>query len=311
MSDNNQLSKKKIKSSLMLLLTSFIWGSAFVSQRIGLNTMGIHTFTATRFILAVFVLGVFIFVTDIKHTRKFRFLGNGTKSEKNNLLISGTVCGIILFAANYCQMAGLQYTTVGKAGFITVLYIIIVPILGLLYKKKIHISVWLSVMLALAGSYLLFIQKGFNINKGDLFILLSAFLFASHIMVIDHYTKITDSVRMAFIQFIVCGLISTPAMFLFENPNLDIVLDAWLPIAYAGILSSGVAYTFQFVAQKNLSAPIASIIMSMESVFAALAGWVIFKEGLSTKEILGCILIFLGIIIVQLPYKSQRILKRT
>ena len=305
MSDKSSFSKVQIKSSLMLLITSFIWGFAFISQRIGLETMGIHTFTATRFILAALVLGIFLFIMDSKNSKKPSLLGNGTIHDKKNLLISGIACGVILTIANFFQMAGLQYTTVGKAGFITVLYIIIVPILGLFFKKKVSLTVWISVLIALAGSYLLFIQKGFSVNKGDLFILVSAFLFASHIMVIDHFTKITDSIRMAFIQFLVCGLISFVAMFIFENPEWNIILDAWLPITYAGILSSGVAYTFQFVAQKNLSAPVASIIMSMESVFAALAGWIILEEGLSYKEIAGCLLIFFGIILIQVPYKQM------
>ena len=240
----------------------------------------------------------------LKIKKNLAFL-DGNKLEKHNLLISGIACGLIVTVANFFQMAGLKYTTVGKAGFITILYIIIVPILGLLYKKKIHFSVWISVLLALAGSYLLFIQEGFNVNKGDLLVLISAFLFALHIMVIDHYTKITDSIRMAFIQFSVCGIISFIAMFIFENPNWEIILKAWLPIAYAGILSSGVGYTFQFIAQKNLSAPVASIIMSMESVFAVLAGWLILQESLLYREIAGCLLIFLGIILVQIPFKRK------
>ena len=160
-------------------------------------------------------------------------------------------------------------------------------------------------MLALAGSYLLFIQEGFNVNKGDLLVLISAFLFALHIMVIDHYTKITDSIRMAFIQFSVCGIISFIAIFIFENPNWEIILKAWLPIAYAGILSSGVGYTFQFFAQKNPVCPVTSIIMSMESVFCCFGRMVNIAESLLYREIAGCLLIFLGIILVQLPFKKK------
>lgn len=312
MDNNSKHTSKSIKSSLMLLLTSFIWGFAFVSQRMGLATMGMHTFNATRFLLAAFVLLLFILFTDIKDKKKAIVTGytKNNKKQRRNLITAGTICGVILAIANTLQMAGLQFTTIGKAGFITILYIIIVPLTGIFFKKHINLSVWVSVMLALGGSYLLFIQEGFSINKGDLLILGCAFLFAAHIMVIDHYTKITDSVRMAFIQFFVCGVISMIAMFIFEQPDIKVILSAWLPIAYAGVLSSGVAYTFQFIAQKNLSAPVASLIMSMESVFAVLAGWIIFQESLSVKEILGCVLIFFGILIVQIPFKNKKISKQ-
>lgn len=309
MKDKSNSPKVQIKSSLMLLLTALIWGFGFVAQRAGLEAMGVHTFTAPRFILAAFVLGIFLFLRDKKNNVKFAILGNGTEKEKKNLLIAGIACGLIQTVANFFQMSGLKYTTIGKAGFITVLYIFIVPIAGLLlFKKRVTLAVWISVLIALAGSYLLFIQEGFSINKGDLLVLVSAFLFAAHIMVIDHFTKITDSIRMVFLQYAICGILSLIAMFVFENPKWDTIVNASLHIAYAGILSSGVASSLQFVSQKNISAPVASIIMSMESVFAALAGWIFLQESLSLKEIAGCLLIFFGIILAQIPFRS---LKRT
>lgn len=305
MTDENITVHSKLKSSMMLLLTSFIWGFAFVSQRMGLDSMGVHTFNATRFLLAALVLALYLFITDKKDKNKFLLFGHQDKIGRKNLIKAGVICGLILAVGNTLQMGGLMYTTVPKAGFITVLYIIIVPVVRVIFKKHVNSTVWISVAFALMGSYLLFIQPGFNVNKGDLYILGSAFLFAAHIMVIDHYTRITDSVRMAFIQFFVCGFLSLIAMFIFEKPDITAILNAWLPIAYAGILSSGVGYTFQFIAQKNLSAPAAALIMSMESVFAALAGWIILKENLTLREIIGCILIFFGIVLVQIPFKKR------
>lgn len=305
MTDKDGTPALKLKSSMMLLLTSFIWGFAFVSQRMGLDKVGMHTFNATRFLLAAFVLALYLVITDKKDKKKVLLLGHTDKASRKTLLKAGVLCGLILALANTLQMGGLMYTTVGKAGFITVLYIIIVPVVRVFLKKYVSGMVWISVTLALIGSYLLFIRTGISVNKGDLLVLGSAFLFASHIMVIDHYTKITDSVRMAFIQFLICGIISLIAMFIFEKPDISAILSAWLPIAYAGILSSGVGYTFQFIAQKSLSAPTASLIMSMESVFAVIAGWLILNEELTLREIIGCILIFIGIILVQIPLKKR------
>ena len=202
--------------------------------------------------------------------------------------------------ASSFQQIGIGYTTVGKAGFITALYIIIVPILGIFLKKKVPLAVWLSVFIAAVGMYLLCITEKFTIGMGDLLMLACAFCFSAHILVIDHFSPHVDGVRMSCIQFFTCSLLSAVAMFLFEKPNLPDILSAWLPILYAGVLSSGVGYTLQIIAQKNTNPTVASLLMSLESVFAVLAGWVLLGQKLSLRELLGCVLVFAAILLAQL-----------
>ena len=219
---------------------------------------------------------------------------------KRPLLIGGVCCGCVLFLASSLQQYGIQYTTVGKAGFITALYIIIVPFLRIFTGQRIRRKLWISVALAVVGMYFLCITEGFSISAGDFLELLCAAAFACHILVIDHFSPQVDGVRMSCIQFFVCAALAGVSMLLVEPVSFSAMTRAWLPIVYAGVLSSGAGYTLQILAQRDTDPVVASLLMSMESVFAMLAGWVLLGQALSPRELLGCGLVFAGIILAQL-----------
>lgn len=227
------------------------------------------------------------------------------KKERRTLIIGGTCCGVALAVGSALQQMGLVYTTAGKGGFITALYILIVPLLGIFIGKKAGGKVWIGVVLAVCGMYLLCIKEGFFIAYGDFLIFLAAIAFSIHILFIDYFSPKVDGMKLSFIQFLVCGFLCGIVMIIAENPDLHRILQAWLPLVYAGVLSCGLADTLQIVAQKNTDPTVASLILSLESVFAALAGWLILNERLSTKECLGCALVFVAIILVQLPGKNR------
>ncbi|MCI8645434.1 MAG: DMT family transporter [Firmicutes bacterium] len=301
---------KKLKGNLMLLLTALIWGSSFVAQRAGMDYIEPFTFNGIRSLIGGLVLIPVIFLL----TRTS--LGNGgaeaenqplpsdKKAERKTLIIGGISCGIVLFIASSLQQIGVVYTTAGKAGFITALYVIIVPIIGIFVGKKIRPVVWLCVVLSIVGLYLLCMKDGFSLGKGDLLVLLCAVAFALHIMVIDHFSPKTDGVKLSCIQFLVCGLISLVPMFAVETPVLSQILDCYVPILYAGVLSCGVAYTLQVVAQKDTNPTIAAMLLSLESVFAVITGVIILHEQVSARELIGCVMMFAAIIIAQL-FPSQ------
>ena len=217
------------------------------------------------------------------------------------MITGGICCGIAIAAASTLQQYGIAYTTVGKAGFITALYIVIVPILGIFLKRKPRLIIWFSVLLALVGLYFLCMTDSLSFSKGDTLVLLCAFVFSLHIMIIDHFSPMVDGVRMSCIQFAVAGILCGIPALIFEHPTFSSLIAAWAPILYAGILSCGVAYTLQIVAQKNYDPTVASLLLSLESVFSVLAGWVILHQALSPREIFGCVLVFIAIILVQLP----------
>ena len=228
------------------------------------------------------------------------------KKERKTLLAGGVSCGALLFVASNLQQIGIQYTTVGKAGFITAMYIVLVPILGIFWKKKVGGRVWIAVLLAVAGLYLLCMTGGLTLQKGDLLVLACALAFSFHILVIDYFSPKVDGVKMSCIQFLVCGLLSGVCMLLFEKPDLGAILMAWMPILYAGVLSSGVAYTLQIVGQKGMNPTVASLILSLESVVSVIAGWAILNQQLSGRELAGCGLMFCAIILAQLPERSRK-----
>lgn len=224
--------------------------------------------------------------------------------EKKTLIIGGIACGICLCLASNFQQFGIKYTTVGKAGFITACYIVIVPVIGLFLGKKCTKFIWAAVAMALIGLYLLCITDGFSIGKGDLLVLVCAFLFSLHILVIDYFSPKVDGVKLSCIQFLTCGVLSGIPALLLEHPELSSILAAWQPILYAGVMSCGVAYTLQIIGQKNMNPTVASLILSLESCISVLAGWIILRQQLSTKEILGCVIMFAAIILAQLPQKQ-------
>ena len=226
---------------------------------------------------------------------------SGASDGSHALLAGGICCGLALFVASNLQQIGIQYTTVGKAGFITALYIVMVPVFGIFLKKRAGIRVWVSVALAVAGLYLLCITDRLALGKGDILVLLCAVVFAVHILVVDHFSAKTDGVRMSCIQFLVCGLLSGVCMLLTEHPEMRLILQAWQPILYAGVFSCGVGYTLQIIGQKGTDPTVASLILSLESVASVLAGWLLLGQRLSVRELGGCALMFAAILLAQMP----------
>ena len=276
------MKKEQIKGSLSLFLAAIIWGAAFVAQSVGMDYVGPFTFNCVRTLIGGIVLIPCIaFLNRGKVRKKTNF------TEKKRLLLGGICCGVALATGSILQLFGIMYTTVGKAGFITAFYIIIVPILGLFLGKKCGLSVWISVVIALAGLYFLCITDGFSI----------------HILVIDYFTQFNDGVKMSCIQFFICGILCFVPMMLFEHPEISMILLAWKPILYAGVMSCGVAYTLQIVGQKNMNPTVASLILSLESVTSVIAGFLVLHQNLSHRELIGCGLMFIAIVLAQLPQK--------
>ena len=312
-SQNNKLIRR---NSILLIMTALIWGVAFVAQSSGGDAVGPYTFNCIRSFIGSIVLIPVIKLSDRLHwTRK----KPESREDKRNLLISGISCGIVLALASNLQQVGIWLgTPVGKAGFLTACYTILVPILGLFIKKKCGWNIWLGVMIAVVGLYLLCINGSFSIQFSDLLLLLCALSFAIQILIIDHYVDMVDGVRMSCIQFLVCGVISAVPMF-FVDMGLSAaevsewaraLADpyAWIPILYAGVMSCGIAYTFQIIGQRGMNPTVASLLMSLESVFSVLAGWVLLNQALSVREIFGCVLIFGAVVLaqLQLPQKLSR-----
>ena len=300
----------KLKNNLLLVLAALIWGVAFVAQSVGMEYVGPFTFNAVRFIIGGLVLIPCILLLDRRDRRergKKTSADRKTPEDKKKLVIGGLCCGIFLTVASTLQQFGIMYTTVGKAGFITALYMIIVPVAGVFLGKKIALPVWVSVGLGVAGMYLLCITESFSINLGDFLVLLCAVGFTGHILVIDYFSPRVDGVKMSCIQFFICGIVCAVPMFLKEHPSLTVILNAWQPVLYTGVLSCGVAYTLQIVAQKGTNPVTASLLLSLESVFSVLAGWLILGQRMSVREILGCVLVFAGIVLVQIPWKTGKV----
>ena len=312
------MKEEQVKRSLILLLTAFIWGTSFVAQSVGMEHVEPFTFICIRSIIGGVFLSCFIFLSDQikkvyqnKHTSVENFQQKeSSQKERNiarrNLLMGGVLCGVILFFATNLQQFGISYTTVGKTGFITALYIIMVPIISIFLGKKCTPFVWLGVIFALCGMYFLCMTEGFGLQLGDFLVLLCAVAFSVHILVIDYYTPLVDGVKMSCIQFLVCGILSAIGMFVFETPELSQIWAAKGSILYAGIFSCGVAYTLQIVGQKGMNPTVASLILSLESVISALSGVVVLGETLSSRELFGCLLMFAAILLAQIPMPISR-----
>ena len=301
---------KTTKYSLLLLLGAAIWGFAFVAQSAGGDAIGPFTFNSIRNLIgAAILVPVILFLDRLGYGKKPK-----TKAERKKLLIAGSLIGIVLFLATNLQQLGITYgRSAGKAGFITATYLILVPILGLLLGKKCPLSVWLAVILAMIGIYLLSVTEASGLSWTDLLLLLSAFCFAVQILLIDHFVSDVDGIRMAAIQFLVCGLLSAVPAVILEQQNWAgpdgafsafLNPEAWGSILYAGLLSCGVAYTLQIVGQKHVPPTLASLMMSFESVFCVLGGWLFLGETLSARQITGCVLMFLAILLVQIRQKA-------
>lgn len=300
---------KTLRNYGLLLITAFIWGSAFVAQSAGMEYVGAFTFCGVRNIIAViFLFPIITFLTKkrLKSRVEPRDEKGNVISEKqyrHNNIVGGICCGLVLCVASNLQQFGIMDASVGKAGFITALYVVLVPVVSVFLGKKQKWFLWICVALALVGLYLLCVTPGeslLDLGMGEILLLLCALCFTGHILVIDYFSPKCDGVMMSAIQFLVCGCLSIIMMFIFEKPSVGAILDCAIPILYAGVLSSGVAYTLQIVGQKGTNPTIASLIMCMESVFAAVCGWIILGQQMSPNEMAGSALMFVAIIAAQL-----------
>ncbi len=316
---------KKLKGDLMLVLTAMVWGGSFVAQKSGMELIGPFAFNGIRTIIGGIVLIPLIMVLDRMKSKKQAsatavkadaadsVLSEADKKNEQKLLITGSICcGLALLVAGMLQQIGMMYTTAGKAGFITALYVVLVPIFGRILGKKIRPLIWLCVLASAFGLYLLCMPAsgGFgHINKGDLIVLACALCFAVHILLIDYFSPKVDGVRLSCLQFFIAGILCVILMFPldpvlgYDIPSLSQLLDAWIPIVYAGALSCGAGYTMQIVAQADTDPAVASMILCLESVFAVIAGMLILGESLSLREAAGCIIMFAAILAAQLPAK--------
>ena len=288
------MNKKSYFGDLTLLLAAFIWGTAFVAQIAGVDRIGPFTFNTSRSVIAILCLGLYLWISKIKFPE-----------NKVELLKAGVICGFLIFVGTSLQQIGLQYTTAGKTGFITSFYILIIPFLGIFLKHKIDLSIWISVIIGFIGLYLLAVPSltDFSVNKGDFIVFLGSFCWAGHILVIDHYSKKFNPICLSFLQFVVLTILSAICSFAFENETLTLynIAASWKAIAYAGFMSSGIAYTLQMIGQKYTNPVVASLILSLEAVFAALSGYLILDEVMTNREFLGCVIVFISIIFSQIP----------
>lgn len=295
------MKKAALRSSFLLFLAAFIWGVAFVAQSVGMDYMGPFTFNGARFLMGSAVLTPLIIINRKKNREN-----NQAKTKRKDTITGGICCGLALCSAALFQQIGILYTTVGKAGFITTLYIIIVPIMGIFLKKKVPGRVWIGAAIAAFGMYLLCMSERLALSRGDTYVFICAILFSVHILVIDYFSPKADGVELSCLQFLTAGVICSVIAVFVEKPVLQNFIDGIIPLAYAGIMSSGVAYTLQVVGQKDLDPTVASLILSMESVVSMLAGWVILGQALSRRELSGCVLVFTAVILVQLPERKKK-----
>ena len=289
--------KRRLTGMILLLTASMVWGVAFVAQSAGMDYMGPYTFTAVRSAVAALGLGVCVLVFDK--------LGLSPKNtDKKVLWRAGLTLGVVMTVASNLQQIGLVTTSAGKAGFITSLYIVFVPILGLFIRRKPHPMLWACVALAAVGLYFLSIRGDFTISAGDMFVLACAFVFTFQILLVDHYAPKVDVMRLNLIQFSVMAVLSAVPMALFEKPTFSAISSAWVTIVYAGLFSGCVAYSLQMFGQRRLEPTTASLLLSLEAVFSAIAGWLILGQVLAGRELLGCGLVFAAVVASQLPWKK-------
>ncbi len=290
----NSQNRKKTGSALLLVIASLIWGVSFVAQSAGMAYVGPFTFTAVRSVIAAAALVPCFLLFDR--------LGWSPARNRRITWKAGAILGCILFVGQNLQQVGILYTSVAKAGFITSLYIVLVPIFGFLFHKRVRPVLWLCAVIAITGLYFLSIRDDFSISSGDLLVLACALVYTFHILIIDYYADRADVVRMSCIQFLVCGALSFIPALLTESPTLPAITAAWLPILYAGVMSGCFAYTMQMLGQRNIEPTAASLLLSPEAVFAALAGWVLLGQTLTKRELAGCALVMTAIILSQLPW---------
>lgn len=312
----NTMDKKQLKGNLLLLTTATIWGAAFVAQRVGMEYVGPLTFSWTRFALAALVLVPVVHFLNRsqgiaqpeKSIEKSKLTPEEISRQKKVLRKASIVCGCVLFCANIFQQIGLVSTSAGKTGFITALYIVLVPIFSVVLKHRPGLKCWVGVVLGTVGLYYLCITSSFSIAPGDLVVLIGAGFWTAHILVIDYFLpKVSDPVKMSMYQFVVVAAISLVGSLIFEEISISAIINCAIPILYAGVMSGGVGFTFQILGQKHTNPTVASLILSLEAVFGALFGFLLLNEMMTPREITGCVLMFCAIIISQLPDRKKPI----
>lgn len=292
-----------LKSNILLLITAAIWGSAFVAQRVGMDYIGPFTYSGIRFLiggLALIPIAMWIKHWQAKQLAKGVVRNREPKEGGAGLIRASLICGVVLFAGVTLQQVAMVYTTAGKGGFITSLYIVLVPIMGLAFKQRAGAGVWLGAFIALVGLYLLSIKSDFTLSYGDFLMLIGAFFWAAHVLVIGWVAPKYDPVVLSILQFLICGVLSMVGAVIYETIVWADVMLAMDSILYAALMSTGVAYTLQVVAQQNAKASHAAIILSSEAMFAVLAGWLILDEVLTVRGLWGCAFIMTGMLISQL-----------
>ena len=289
------------------ILAAFIWGTAFVAQDLCADSIGAFAFNATRYFIAVLALLVVILISDKVKKNKPTLTAQEKKAANKQLWLGGLCCGAALAIASNFQQAGLVAgTDAGKAGFITALNVVLVPVFGLFFKRKVSLPTWIAVVLSVVALYLLCIKGDFSLAPGDLLVLVCAVCFAVHILVIDHFTAYCDGVKLSCLQFLFAGIISTICMFIFEDVDFAAILSCALPLLYVGIFSCGVGYTLQILAQKDSNPTVVTILLSLESVFAVIAGAIILKQQMTVREYIGCAIMFAAVILAQVQFPTRQ-----
>lgn len=297
----------QLRQVVFPILAAFIWGTAFVAQDLCADSIGAFAFNATRYFIAVLALLVVILISDKLKKNKPTLTAQEKKAAKKQLWLGGLCCGAALAIASNFQQAGLVAgTDAGKAGFITALYVVLVPVFGLFFKRKVSLPTWIAVVLSVVALYLLCIKGDFSLAPGDLLVLVCAVCFAVHILVIDHFTAYCDGVKLSCLQFLFAGIISTICMFIFEDVDFAAILSCALPLLYVGIFSCGVGYTLQILAQKDSNPTVVTILLSLESVFAVIAGAIILKQQMTVREYIGCAIMFAAVILAQIQFPTRQ-----
>ena len=301
-----KIKRKSILGIILLFLTSFIWGTAFIAQSDAMDHIGPFTMNGLRTLLAAIVLFPTALVVDKLQGKQPTLFGVKGKQEIKKTLIAGSICGILIAVASTVQQFGIAYTSIGKSGFLTTLYVVFVPLLALFFGKKIKFNGWIAVVLALVGMFFICIDKSEPINIGDVLTIICAFFFAVHILFVDKFVQDIDGIRLSLMQFSVCAVVCLICAAIFEKNNLEDILNASFSIVYAGIFSAALGYTLQIVAQKWVAPNVAPLVMCMESVIALLAGAIMRNEVMKPHVYIGCILVFIAIVLAQIQFKERK-----
>ena len=297
----------QMRQVVLPILAAFIWGTAFVAQDVCADAMGAFTFNGARYFIAVLALLVVIAVMNGTKKDRPQLTPAEKKASRKQLWLGGFCCGTALAVASNFQQAGLVAgTDAGKAGFITALYVVLVPVFGLFFRRKVTLPVWGAVVLSVVSLYLLCIKGSFSLAPGDLLVLVCAVCFAIHILVIDHFTAFCDGVKLSCLQFLFAGIWSTILALIFDTISLQVLLDCALPLLYVGVFSCGVGYTLQILAQKDSNPTVVTILLSLESVFAVISGAIILHQQMTGREYLGCVLMFAAVVLAQLPMPQKK-----